>query len=107
MECIRRLCCFKKQKIDEVSEDDSFLVPDQKEDFTPVRYAEPLVGDGPASFFRSSVLSIYKIVDSIYKKPSEWSLPKETRVNLFALSKDDMELYEENDFFDDVVDETF
>ena len=51
--------------------------------------------------------SIYRNVDSIYKKVSEWSLPKDTRVNLFALSSDDMVRYEDSGFFDDVVDEKF
>ena len=107
IECLRRLCCLKKVKIDELSEDD--------EDFIPARYAEPLnesspkghSSEEPASFFRSSVLSIYKNVDSAYKKASEWSLPKNTHVNLFTLSEEDITGYEDNGFFDDVVDEKF
>lgn len=101
---LRCLCCFKKVKVDELSRDD-----DESREFLPVRYAEPLVNrEGPAeSFFRSSVLSIYKRVDSAYQAASEWSLPRNTRVNLFTLSEEDMNEYEENNFFDDVVDEKF
>lgn len=92
---MNRLCCFRKEKVDEFSKE-----------FHPVRYVEPISADeGSGSFFRSSVLSIYKKVDSVYNKASEWSLPRNTRVNLFALSAEDMNRYEEDDFFDDVVDE--
>lgn len=93
----RCICCLRKYKIDELSEDDEFV---------PAKYTEPL-SEKDESFFRFSVLSIYRNVDSIYKKVSEWSLPKDTRVNLFALSSDDMVRYEDSGFFDDVVDEKF
>lgn len=109
MACIRRLCCFKKEKAY-----DDVLEEDEDTDFVPVRYvselkekSEPEYKHEPESFFRSSVLSIYKKVDSIYNQVSEWSLPKNTQVNLFTLSSEDLDEYEENDFFDDVVDEKF
>ncbi len=104
MACIRRLCCFKKEKAyDVVLEDDK-----EDTDFVPAQYVtESKEGSEPQSFFRSSVLSIYKRVDSAYKQVSEWSLPKNTQVNLFTLSSNDMDEYEENNFFDDVVDEKF
>lgn len=103
MACIRRLCCFKKEKAyDVVTEDD------EETDFAPARYvSEPKEDFEPQSFFRSSVLSIYKNVDSVYKKVSEWSLPKNPQVNLFTLSSNELDEYEENNFFDDVVDEKF
>lgn len=103
MACIRRLCCFKKEKAYDVVTGD-----DDETDFVPARYVSEPKGDfEPQSFFRSSVLSIYKNVDSVYKKVSEWSLPKNPHVNLFTLSSSDLDEYEETDFFDDVVDEKF
>ena len=109
MSCIRRLCCLKKEKVDY-----SLLKEDDDTDFVPARYvselkekSEPDNKQEPESFFRSSVLSIYKKVDSVYNQVSEWSLPNNTRVNLFTLTGSDFDEYEENDFFDDVVDEKF
>ena len=97
----RCFCCFRKYKIDE-------LLEDEDDEYVPAKYVGPLSEeDEPDSFFRSSVLSIYKNVDSIYKKVSEWSLPKNPRVNLFTLSADDLERYEDRGFFDDVVDKKF
>ena len=104
MACIRRLCCFKKEKAyDVVLESD-----EEDTEFVPARYVtESTEGPEPQSFFRSSVLSIYKRVDSAYNQVSQWSLPKNTQVNLFTLSSNDIDEYEENNFFDDVVDEKF
>ena len=116
MECIRRICCFKKQKAYDM------YTPDDEEDFFPVRIVDSKDKDKepvrtidssdkdkePESFFRSSVLSIYKKVDSVYKQASEWSLPKKTHLNLFTLSAEDLEEYDDEEgFFDDVVDEKF
>lgn len=106
MACIRRLCCFKKEKAyDVVLEDDQ----DAKDtNFVPARYVTGLKkGTEPESFFRSSVLSIYKKADSVFKQVSEWSIPNNTHVNLFTLSSNDLDEYEESNFFDDVVDEKF
>lgn len=103
MSCIRRMCCFKKEKVD-------YALLEEKDDtdLVPARYVSELKEKSvPESFFRSSVLSIYKRVDSVYNQVSEWSLPKNAQVNLFTLSSSDLDEYEENDFFDDVVDEKF
>lgn len=109
MECLRRICCIKKYKTDVFEEDD--LIPAEiihsAEPSTEPRILKHVPVKEPESFFRSSVLSIYKNVDSMYKQVSEWSLPKRTHVNLFALSSDDIDEFEENGFFDDVVDEKF
>ena len=102
MECLRRLCCFKKYKIDLYEDDDEDL------EFIPVQIINSVEKKvEPQSFFRSSVLSIYKKVDSVYNQVSEWSLPKKTHVNLFTLSSNDIDEYEKDDFYDDVVDEKF
>lgn len=114
MECIRRICCLKKQNTNDTSSsDDEEFIPVQiinaKDDMEPVRDINTKGSSEkePESFFRSSVLSIYKKVDSVYKQASEWSLPNIKHVNLFTLSAEDLEEYEEDDFFDDVVDEKF
>ena len=103
MACFKRLCCFKQKPSHDVVSDD-----DEDTDLAPARYVSEVKDmSEPESFFRSSVLSIYKKVDSVYNQVSEWSLPKNMQVNLFTLSSSDLDEYEENNFFDDVVDEKF
>ena len=94
MECIRRLCCIKKKKIDEYESDDDFIpMP------TPIIFPdeEPI-----------PIPSSREVISSLYKRISSWSLPKSMHVNLFTLTESDLDAIDERDhYFDDVVDGSF
>ncbi|CAM9796096.1 unnamed protein product [Ectocarpus sp. 13 AM-2016] len=70
----------------------------------------------PAQYISASLDSEYdlenfhlrKTLTSLYKKVSEWSLPKERKMNLFTVNEEEHDFLMndiEADNFDDVVDE--
>ena len=66
----------------------------------------------PAQYVSASLDSEYdlenfhlkKTLTSLYKKVSEWSLPKKRKMNLFTVNEEEHDFLM-NDIFDDVVDE--
>ena len=80
---------------------DFFCACLRKKGYTKIDDKEP--EPEPAQFISASDDSEYGIkstFSSIYKKMSEWSLPKSKQVNLFTLNE------AENDFLMDDVDDT-
>ena len=66
----------------------------------------------PAQYVSASLDSEYdlenyhlkKTLTSLYKKVSEWSLPKKRKMNLFTVNEEEHDFLMD-DIFDDVVDE--
>ena len=72
----------------------------------------PVKEHEPAQYISASLDSEYdlenfhlkKTLTSLYKKVSEWSLPKKRKMNLFTVNEEEHDFLM-NDIFDDVVDE--
>lgn len=99
------ICCLRKKKR-------------MREAYDALRHEpeSPAEEHKPAQYISASLDSEYdlenfhlkKTLTSLYKKVSEWSLPKKTKMNLFTVNEEEHDFLMndiEADNFDDVVDE--
>ena len=102
MDCNWICCLRKRQRMREAYD----ALRHERESESPAEEHEP------AQYVSASLDSEYdlenfhlkKTLTSLYKKVSEWSLPKKRKMNLFTVNEEEHDFLM-NDIFDDVVDE--
>lgn len=98
------ICCLRKRQ--RMREAYDALSRHESKSESPAEEHEP------AQYISASLDSEYdlenfhlkKTLTSLYKKVSEWSLPKKQKMNLFTVNEEEHDFLM-NDIFDDVVDE--
>ena len=92
------ICCLRKRQ--RMREAYDALSESPAEEHEPAQYVSASLD----SEYDLENFHLKKTLTSLYKKVSEWSLPKKRKMNLFTVNEEEHDFLMD-DIFDDVVDE--